>query len=265
MKLQRRSAFGWGATPAGFAACKNGLVVHYNGGNTGLAGKAHNACVSYWKQTRSFHINGRGWADIGYSFMVCPHGYVMEGRGWQRAQAAQPGGNTTWTSVTFASGPNEKPTAAQVTAFKELRAWLRGKGLAAAISYHSRFISTSCPGAILRGMVTSGALTGSPTSPPKEEDMPLSKEDIEKVAAETVDQMFHARYNRSGYTLGVTLEATHNGIAALLARDPDVDEAEVARLVLAGLPPERIAAAIPDELAEQVVTALGERLTPQEG
>ena len=164
MKFEKRSAFGWPATSANSAPCKNGLVVHYDGSNQGLAGKSHDSCRAYWKATRKFHMGpARGWRDIGYSFAVCPHGIVMEGRGWQREQAAQPGGNTTWTSVTFMSGDSEKPTDAQVNAFRDLRAWLRGKGLASAISYHGRFISTSCPGKILRGMVTDGKLAGAPT------------------------------------------------------------------------------------------------------
>jgi hypothetical protein len=165
MRLQRRSAFGWGPTPAPSAPCRNGVAVHYNGGNTALAGKSHSACVSYWKRTRSFHINDRGWLDIGYLFMVCVHGYVMEGRGFGRAQAAQPGGNTTWTSVTFASGPSERPTTAQLNAFRELRAWLRARGVAAAIRPHSAFVSTACPGNILRGLIRNGTLTGAPSKP----------------------------------------------------------------------------------------------------
>jgi hypothetical protein len=166
MKFEKRSAFGWPATSANSAPCKNGLVVHYDGSNQGLAGKSHDSCRAYWKATRKFHMGpARRWRDIGYSYAVCAHGIVMEGRGWQREQAAQPGGNTTWTSVTFMSGDSEKPTDAQVNAFRELRAWLRGKGLAAAISYHGRFISTSCPGKILRGMVTDGKLAGSPSKP----------------------------------------------------------------------------------------------------
>lgn len=167
MKLERRSVFGWPATAAGSAPCTNGIVVHYDGSNLGLAGKPHPSCQAYWKATRKFHMGpARGWLDIGYSFGVCPHGIVMEGRGWQHQQAAQPGGNSTWTSVTFCSGDAEEPTAAQVEAFAELRAWLRGKGLAAAISYHGKFISTSCPGKILRGMVTGGQLAGAPAKPP---------------------------------------------------------------------------------------------------
>ena len=160
MKFEDRKSFGWPATAAGYAPCDNGLVVHYDGSDQGLAGKSHQACREYWKNTRKFHVNSRGWADIAYSFAVCPHGIVMEGRGWQRQQAAQPGGNSTWTSVTFMSGPSEAPTRAQINAFKQLRAWLRGKGLGAGIRGHRDFISTSCPGEKLYALVKSGGLAG---------------------------------------------------------------------------------------------------------
>lgn len=176
MKLEKRAVFGWGPTAAAYAPCKNGLVVHYDGADQGLASKSHSACRTYWRNTRKFHMNSRGWADIGYAFSCCPHGYVMEGRGWQRQQAAQPGGNSTWTSVTFMSGPSESPTNAQIQAFRELRAWLRGKGLGAAVRGHRDFVSTSCPGSVLYGMVKSGVLIASgvpkPTEPKQEEDMP---------------------------------------------------------------------------------------------
>lgn len=164
LKLVRRSSFGWGGSAAGYAACRNGLVVHYDGSNQGLAKKAHSACVTYWKNTRRFHMgSSRGWADIGYSYGVCPHGYAFEGRGWQKQQAAQPGGNSTWTSVTFMSGESEAPTSAQLQAFRDLRAYLRGKGLSSGIKGHRNFISTSCPGGKLYALVTnksSGLYTG---------------------------------------------------------------------------------------------------------
>lgn len=173
MKLEKRVSFGWPATAAGAAPCRNGMVAHYDGSDQGLAKKSHSACRDYWKDTRIFHRKpvsqgGRGWLDIGYSFGVCPHGIVFEGRGFGRQQAAQPGGNTTWTSCTFMSGEHESPTAAQLEAWRELRAWLRGKGVAAAVRGHGEFISTSCPGAILRAMVKDGALTkGATTKPPE--------------------------------------------------------------------------------------------------
>jgi len=171
MKLEKRASFGWPATAAGSAPCKNGMVAHYDGSDLGLAKKDHSACRTYWKNTRRFHMGpDRGWLDIGYSFGVCPHGIVFEGRGFGHVQAAQPGGNTTWTSCTFMSGEHETPTPAQLEAWRELRAWLRGKGVAAAVKGHGEFISTSCPGGILRKMVKDGTLTKGTTSttpPPK--------------------------------------------------------------------------------------------------
>src|SRR5690606_16970827 len=146
MKFQKRSVFGWGASGAARATPRKGLVIHYDGSNQGLARKAHTSCVAYWKATRRFHMGpARGWADIGYSFGACPHGYVMEGRGLDRIQAAQPGGNDTWYSVTLMSGPGEDPTPAQIDAVRQLRQWLMGKGVAGAVRGHRDFIPTSCP------------------------------------------------------------------------------------------------------------------------
>lgn len=175
MQLEHRSVFGWGATAAGYASCHLGLVIHYDGSNQGLAGKPHSACRSYWKSTRSFHVgSSRGWADIGYSFGVCPHGIVMEGRGARRAQAAQPGGNTTWTSCTLMTGPSEEPTPAQIEGVRQLRAWLRKTyGMGAAVRGHRNFISTSCPGDRAYALVTDGTFTkapGSGSTPTNEED-----------------------------------------------------------------------------------------------
>jgi hypothetical protein len=134
-------------------------------------------------------MNDRGWADVGYSYAVCPHGIVMEGRGFGRVQAAQPGGNSTWTSCTFMSGPTEDPTPAQINAFRELRAWLRGKGLAAAIRGHRDFISTSCPGDRLYRLVKNGTLTGAPSQapqPPPQEDVLKTIVDMGSLQPETI-------------------------------------------------------------------------------
>lgn len=181
MELVKRSTFGWGPTAAGLATPRNGLVIHYDGSNQGLAGKPHAACLTYWRRTRQFHMGAaRGWADIGYSFGCCPHGVVFEGRGEGHVQAAQPGGNTTWYSVTLMSGPGEQPTVAQVDAVRQLRAWLMRKGLGAAVKGHRDFFSTSCPGDVLYRMVRDGTFTksagrgGTATpKPPVHDDNPV--------------------------------------------------------------------------------------------
>jgi Putative peptidoglycan binding domain/N-acetylmuramoyl-L-alanine amidase len=173
--LRRRSYFGWPqSVNAGSAPCRNGMVAHYDGGNQNLAGRGHSACIAYWKNTRRFHMNTRGWNDIGYSFGVCPHGEAFEGRGFGKQQAAQPGGNSTWTSCTFMTGPKENPTQKQLQAWWELRAYLRKKGVAPAVQGHQYFTSTSCPGSRIMTLVRNGTLKKSVSgTTPKPPTVPL--------------------------------------------------------------------------------------------
>jgi hypothetical protein len=171
LQLVKRTAFGWGSTGAAYAKPRQGLVIHYDGSDQGLAGKPHASCVDYWRRTRKFHTgSNRQWVDIGYSFGACPHGFVFEGRGENHAQAAQPGGNTTWYSVTLMSGPGEKPTPEQIEAVRELRAYLMSRGLGGAVKGHRDFYATSCPGDTLYRLVRDGTFTKSPSSNTIEED-----------------------------------------------------------------------------------------------
>lgn len=166
MHLLERKYFGWGRTASRSASPQMGLVIHYDGPGQGLTEKPHSHCVEYWKGVRKFHMNSRGWADIGYSFGVCPHtssdstGYVFEGRGLYREQAAQPGGNTTYYSVTLMLGDGEHPTDTQIQTVRELREWLHDKtGNAETIKGHKDFYNTKCPGTILYGMVKDGTFS----------------------------------------------------------------------------------------------------------
>lgn len=170
MKIETRRTFGWPSTPARGAPCKNGLVAHYDGSPSprGVATMAHEKCREYWRWCRGHHMSTNRWKDIGYSFGICGHGIVFEGRGFGREQAAQPGGNTTWMSVTFMLGKGEEPTDEQLATWLELRAWLRGKGVAAAVRGHRDFVSTTCPGGPLYALVKDGSLRKpAPVAEPK--------------------------------------------------------------------------------------------------
>ena len=226
MKLEKRSVFGWGPSAAGYANPRNGIAVHYDGADQGLAGKDHGACRTYWKNTRIFHMGpSRGWADIGYSWAACPHGVVMEGRGLDRVQAAQPGGNSTWYSCTLMSGPSETPTAAQINAVRQLRAWLMGKGVAGAVRGHRDFISTSCPGDRLYKMVRDGVFTGAPQN--GEDDMePTTKVTISDYWKES-GQFSHDSYSAAFLWQGSVAETRAYGkriLASLEAQRVTIDK-----------------------------------------
>ncbi|MFW6641012.1 N-acetylmuramoyl-L-alanine amidase [Nocardiopsis algeriensis] len=99
----------------------------------------------------------------GNSFMCCAHGYVLEGRGLYRQQAAQPGGNSTHYSVTLATGPKDEITAAQIDAVRALREWLvQDHGVSGRVLGHRDFISTSCPGDKAYRMVEDGTFEQPP-------------------------------------------------------------------------------------------------------
>lgn len=226
MKLERRSVFGWGPSAAGYANPRNGIAVHYDGSNQGLANKQHESCRTYWKNTRKFHMGpSRGWADIGYSFSCCPHGIVMEGRGLNKQQAAQPGGNSTWYSCTLMTGPSEAPTDAQIRAFRELRAWLMGKGVAGAVRGHRDFVSTSCPGDRLYTMVRDGTFSRAPQI--EEDDMePTTTVKITPYWKES-GQFSHDSYSAAFLWQGSVAETRAYGkriLAALEAQRATIDK-----------------------------------------
>jgi LysM repeat protein len=98
---------------------------------------------------------------------------VYEGRGFDCDQAAQGDpGNQTHQAVQFMLGGSEKPTAGMLQAWYDLRFNLRGRGVGAEIRPHSSFLSTSCPGNYLRGLINDGTLAKiAAVSDPPEDDV----------------------------------------------------------------------------------------------
>jgi hypothetical protein len=54
-----------------------GVVIHWEGPKLGVY--SHDKCAV--RGIQAFHQRDRGWSDIAYNFVVCPHGTVFEGRG----------------------------------------------------------------------------------------------------------------------------------------------------------------------------------------
>lgn len=135
------------------ASPRSGIVVHYVGPAISLSD--HNNCRAQVRGWHNMHRNTNGWAGIGYHFCICHHGIVMTGRGLNRSGAHAPGANSTHIGVLIMLGGTQKPTAKQLEAFRNFRAWLGRQGVNQSnVTPHSRWVATSCPGSHLRGRVS---------------------------------------------------------------------------------------------------------------
>lgn len=79
----------WGSRyPVGgyeIGRCNEFYVHHFNSGI--LPERDVATAKLRVRGAQEFHISGRGWADIGYSFLIDDLGNVYEGRGWGRSGA----------------------------------------------------------------------------------------------------------------------------------------------------------------------------------
>jgi hypothetical protein len=116
-------------------------------------------------QYMNFHIRDRGWADIGYHFMITPQGQVITGRSlhFMGAHAAQIPNredqcrnnnymmdeDPDYRAIGIALIGNfelESPSSAQISALQRLVEYLQSRFNIAEVKPHSHFQSTSCPG-----------------------------------------------------------------------------------------------------------------------
>ena len=103
-------------------------------------------------------MDGNGWSDVGYNFLVDTAGTAYEGRGWLGVGAHAAPHNTSHIGVCFI-GRDGDATPAAKTAIRALydEACKRA-GRTLSKTYHGGLSgnSTSCPGADLRAWVKNG-------------------------------------------------------------------------------------------------------------
>ncbi|AZM54174.1 N-acetylmuramoyl-L-alanine amidase [Streptomyces sp. WAC 01529] len=165
MKLVTRSQWGArpyrtpnGATP--YSRARRGVKLHYLG--TAYSDRPHERCDDYVRQLQAQHMDGNGWSDIGYSFIVCTHGFVYEGRGLRRRNSAN--GGTSLNEQDYAvcllvgsSGLTE-PTAEQLHGARDAIEYCRREGPAGTwLGGHRDGYATTCPGAAVYAWVQKGA------------------------------------------------------------------------------------------------------------
>lgn len=155
----------WGASsPVGtvhtvLIAEKDNFLTHHDGAaRLFLADKSHAACLKRVKAVQAFHQGGsRGWADIGYNTLVCPHGRLIEGRGVLTVGAQCPGYNRAGIGSQLMVGGSDPLVGAMLNRqrrfYNELvdlrNASMRKMG-------HRDGVSTECPGDEAEAWVKAG-------------------------------------------------------------------------------------------------------------
>lgn len=139
---------------------------------------------------RNFHVNGRGWSDIGYNIAIDQGGrvWMLRSTQWRGnrvgahcASATNPRANHRYVGVLLIIGQSETPSAKMVAAHQD---WFHDKFLPGwpgrrDVRPHKRVPGalTNCCGTRATALIDNGTLTAKPvpipTPPPApEDDMP---------------------------------------------------------------------------------------------
>lgn len=180
MKLITRAQ--WGArdpkAPAARLSTTKGVKVHYTGATESMAMVTdHSRCILRVRAIQAGHMDGNDWNDIGYSFLVCPHGDVFEGRGLHRLPAANGSGlNAGHYAVCGLVGNRGlvDPSPAMLSGMRDAIDYCRESGGAGReIKGHRDGYSTDCPGPKLYAWVRAGAPrpASAPTKIKRTEDL----------------------------------------------------------------------------------------------
>ncbi|MFI6902064.1 N-acetylmuramoyl-L-alanine amidase [Nonomuraea sp. NPDC050394] len=139
-----------------------GVKVHYTGGRVdpGLT-RDHAKCVALVQSIQNHHMDGNGWIDIGYTYAVCPHRKVFEGRGPHHLPAANGAGLNAGHYAVLGLVGNAglvQPPDTMLHGIIDAVEHLRAKGAAGReIKGHRDGFATDCPGEALYAWVRKGA------------------------------------------------------------------------------------------------------------
>lgn len=161
----------YGAMPS----TPKGVKIHYTGSreNPGML-LDHNLCIARVRSIQNGHMDGNDWIDVGYSYLVCSHRKVFEGRGIGYLPAANgPGLNSDHYAVLALVGNAglTEPNDAMIEGIRDAIEFIRASGRAGhEIKGHRDGYSTDCPGGRLYELIASGVLE--PNNRTTEESMP---------------------------------------------------------------------------------------------
>lgn len=192
-----------------------GVSVHYPGaGNVVLADASKEKIARLLRGWRDYHVNSRGWSDIGYQVAIDGAGRVWDLRGIQRVPAASaseenPDANHEWGACLFIVGNDEKPTEAALAAFRDWHTnrWLAAWPDAARVVGHREVpgAQTACPGSHLLSLIDAGELNEEDEMPTPEEIALavwkyriMPKDDPDRARGIFAHEMMAQAHNRAG-------------------------------------------------------------------
>lgn len=116
---------------------------------------------------QEFHQgSARGWADIGYNTLVCPHGRLIEGRGVLTVGAQCPGYNRSGVGSQMMVGGGDKLPAVMLNRQRQFYDQLVSiRKEATRKMGHQDGYQTTCPGSELEAWVHNGMPLLGPASP----------------------------------------------------------------------------------------------------
>lgn len=189
----------WGARPreSGTTSIVDhpSTTFHYVGGGWEYPW-SHSTCDDKVRGIQADHMDNRGWSDIAYNYLVCPHGYCYEGRGYDRRSSAN--GSNAANMASFAvcalwgtASADDPVTNEMKDAFLYAHALLRAKGGATAvIKGHRDWKSTDCPGTQIYAWIKAGCPDPTPNvvyeDAKVDAGMALSQEATRQIAATMV-------------------------------------------------------------------------------
>ena len=133
------------------------ITVHHSANEAvSLRGAGQSQSAHTIAGIQAYHMNEKGWGDIGYHFLIDPQGRVFAGRSlrWQGAHAGGVGGINNIDNIgicLLGNFQDERPSAQSIAALQGLLNSLRSRfGIPlAAVSGHQLYKSTACPGRYL--------------------------------------------------------------------------------------------------------------------
>ncbi|MFB6229661.1 MAG: N-acetylmuramoyl-L-alanine amidase [Salinibacter sp.] len=145
------------------------LAIHHTATASAGAADTWTDCAAAVRAIQDFHMNTRGWIDIGYNYLVCQTGAIFQGREdgnpTRDVVAAHDGYNDGSVGTAglgyFHPPENQQPTPSLIDSFVDLFAWIaqrrriRPRGFSFYEGYgrtfrtiygHRDIKATACPG-----------------------------------------------------------------------------------------------------------------------